>query len=145
MGVGVERRRNNYKGRRVGYPRGMYEKLGGKAGIGRLVDAFYRIMAEDPAAREVLATHAGRDLPESARKLKAFLSGWTGGPQEYLETYGHPRLRMRHSPFPITPVEARQWMECMEKALQEGALGTEERRELLGALAGVAQMLVNRG
>ncbi len=121
----------------------LYEKLGGKEGIERLVDEFYRIMAQDPSFREVLATHDGRDLKESGEKLKAFISGWSGGPPVYMETYGHPRLRMRHSPFRITVVEARQWLACMEKALDVLPMSRKDRHELGRALVGVAQMLVN--
>ena len=122
----------------------MYEKLGGKDGIAKVVDEFYRLMSTDPEFREVFATHHGRDIKESAAKLKAFLSGWTGGPQDYMNTYGHPRLRMRHSPFAITKVEAQQWHDCMRKALSKSEMSPEDQAELLAALENVTTMLVNR-
>jgi len=122
----------------------MYELLGGREGIDRIVDDFYRIMATDPEFNEVHATHTGRDLKISAQKLKAFLSGWTGGPQDYLNTYGHPRLRMRHSPFQITQAEATQWHACMRKALSLSKMSSTQQEELLNALEGVTQMLINR-
>lgn len=122
----------------------MYDVLGGKAGIDKLVEDFYRIMSTDPELREVFATHSGHDIKISAQKLKAFLSGWTGGPQDYLNTYGHPRLRMRHSPFTITQVESEQWLLCMKKALQNGPMAAQDQERLLEALSNVTTMLINR-
>ena len=57
----------------------MFEALGGQLVIDKLVEDFYHIMRTDPAAKECLASHAGREMKESAEKLKAFLSGWLGG------------------------------------------------------------------
>jgi hemoglobin len=54
-----------------------------------------------------------------------FLTGWTGGPQLYIERYGHPMLRARHLPFPIGEDERDQWMYCMIRALHD--VGIEEK------------------
>ncbi len=119
----------------------MYEKVGGSEVINKLVNDFYEIMANDPTARDCLATHQGLDIQESAQKLKAFLSGWTGGPQLYLEKYGHPRLLMRHSPFPIGPKEGEQWLSCMRKALLKSSIDLGVQEELLQAFENVVNML----
>lgn len=121
-----------------------YEEIGGALGVETLVDDFYHIMSTDPKARECLATHSGRELKDSAEKLKLFLTGWLGGPQLYVEKHGHPRLRMRHFPFSISKVEADQWLYCMEKALSHSNIRRELQVELLSALAGVTQMLINQ-
>lgn len=89
-----------------------------------------------------MATHAGRDVRESAEKLKFFLSGWTGGPQLYLEKHGHPRLRMRHSPFKIGAKEADQWLYCMRKALAKSSIEPGVQEELMAAFIPVAAMLI---
>jgi len=120
----------------------VYEQIGGQKVIDQIVDDFYRIMQTDPKAARCYATHHGRDIADSAKKLKAFLSGWTGGPQTYLETYGHPRLRMRHAPFAIGQEEAREWLYCMSEALKKSHLDEELQLKLLGALSQVAAMLV---
>ncbi len=119
----------------------MYEALGGFPVIDSLVDDFYQVMSTDPAARDCFATHAGRDIRESAEKLKAFLSGWTGGPQLYLERHGHPRLRMRHFPFKIGPKEGDQWLYCMRVALSRSPIETGVQEELLASFAQVTSML----
>jgi hemoglobin len=119
----------------------MYDKIGAFDVIDKLVDDFYEIMSTDPLAQECFATHSGRDIRISAEKLKFFLSGWTGGPQLYLEKYGHPRLRMRHFPFKIGPKEADQWLYCMRKALQKSPIDPGMQEELLNAFAQVTTML----
>lgn len=111
--------------------------------INKLVDDFYLIMGTDSAAKECFKTHEGRDIKESAEKLKLFLSGWLGGPQLYLEKHGHPRLRMRHAPFVITQREAEQWLYCMNLALQRSCINPEVQIKMMDALEGVALMLRN--
>lgn len=120
----------------------MYEAIGGEAVIDKLVDDFYFIMATDPLARDCFATHNDRDIQHSAVKLKAFLSGWLGGPQLYLEKFGHPRLRMRHAPFPIGTKEAEQWLYCMKLALEKSMMTKALQSQIYEAFVPVAQMLI---
>lgn len=120
-----------------------YEEIGGIEIINKLVDDFYHIMSTDPAAKECFRTHEGRNISESAEKLKLFLSGWLGGPQLYLEQHGHPRLRMRHSPFSITQKEAEQWLYCMNLALKQSPISEELQGKMMQAFEGVAMMLRN--
>lgn len=122
----------------------MYDDVGGYEAIEKLVDDFYRIMSTDPKAKECFATHSGKDLQETADKLKTFLSGWLGGPQLYLEKYGHPRLRMRHMPFTIGVKEAHQWLYCMDEALKLSPMPDATKRQVFGAFIKVAEMLINQ-
>lgn len=110
----------------------------------KLVDDFYEVMHTDPAARECLATHSGRVREESTDKLYRFLSGWLGGPQLYMEKYGHPRLRMRHFPFAIGAQESEQWLYCMEKALDKSSIKKALQAELLSAFKQMAQLVENK-
>jgi hemoglobin len=120
----------------------MYEAIGGQAVIDQLVDDFYEIMRTEPLAKDCLATHSGKDMEESAHKLKFFLSGWLGGPQLYFNKFGPPRLRMRHHPFPIGHKEAEQWLLCMKIALEKSAIDKDLQNQLMGAFSQVAQMLI---
>ncbi len=95
-----------------------YERLGGEDAIRGLVDRFYDLMSELPAARMVLELHP-KDLTESRDKLFKFLSGFFGGPSLYIQQYGHPMLRARHLPFPISENERDQWLLCMNQAIDE--------------------------
>lgn len=120
-----------------------YELLGGTEQVRMLVDRFYDIMDSDPRAAGIRAMHP-QDISSSREKLFMFLTGWTGGPQLYIERYGHPFLRRRHLPFSIGESERDQWMYCMVKAMHE--LGIEEAVmiKLAEALYGVADFMRNR-
>ena len=96
----------------------LYEMIGGERGLRSLVNRFYDLMDSSPEAKTIRALHP-ESLDQSREKLFMFLSGWSGGPALYIQTYGHPRLRQRHMPFPIGRVEREQWLWCMDKALQE--------------------------
>ena len=97
-----------------------YELLGGESGgkekLRQLVETFYDIMDTDPKAATIRKLHPP-DLTSSREKIFMFLTGWTGGPQLYIERYGHPRLRQRHMPFSIGEAERDQWMYCMISAM----------------------------
>lgn len=114
-----------------------YDSLGGEAGIRALVDRFYDLMDTSPEAANVRALHAA-SLKVSREKLYLFMSGWTGGPQLYVERYGHPRLRKRHFPFAIGVRERDEWLWCMDRALADHDAPEDLKaslRERLHALA----------
>ncbi|MBL8623039.1 MAG: group II truncated hemoglobin [Myxococcales bacterium] len=93
-----------------------FERVGGAAAVRRLVDRFYDRMDQRPDCADLRALHPP-DLDRSRDKLTWYLTGWLGGPQEYVERFGHPRLRARHLPFPIGVAERDQWMSCMREAM----------------------------
>ena len=95
-----------------------FEMLGGEAKVQTLVDRFYDLMDLEPAYAELRATH-GSSLAEARQKLYWFLCGWLGGPDHYVNRFGHPRLRMRHMPFAIGIKERDQWVACMRQAMTE--------------------------
>ena len=124
-----------------------YQLLGGENGgtekIRNLVETFYDIMSTDPQAAPILALHP-TDLTSSREKLFMFLTGWTGGPQLYIERYGHPRLRQRHITFSIGEAERDQWMACMIKAMHRMNLEEKLMQKLAEQLYGVADFMRNR-
>lgn len=120
-----------------------YHRLGGELVIRRLVDRFYDLMDEDPDFYGIRKMHA-RDLTEARNKLFMFLSGWTGGPQLYMEKFGHPRLRQRHLPFAIGESERDQWMGCMQRAMDEVGVDDTLRQELTAAFWKTADFMRNK-
>ena len=122
--------------------RSYYERIGGEDGVRRLVHRFYELMDTLPEAKGIRAMH--KDLPNAERKLFMFLSGWMGGPPLYAEQFGHPRLRMRHMPFPISESERDQWMACMTKALAEAVDDAALRDELKDAFYKIADFMRNQ-
>ena len=95
--------------------------MGGEPAIHALVERFYDLMDLEPGYAALRAAH-GPDLASAREKLCWFLCGWMGGPQHYVERFGHPRLRMRHMPFKIGILERDQWLACMDQAMGEVAV-----------------------
>ena len=113
----------------------------GENGFARLVGAFYRQVPSD----EVLGPmYPSEDLPGAETRLRDFLVGRFGGPPRYIEQRGHPRLRMRHSPFAVTPHARDRWMALMTRALEEAALPPGVDAHLRQFFEGVATMMINR-
>lgn len=122
----------------------LYAAIGGESPIRALVQRFYAIMDSDPVAAGIRAMHPP-DLATSIEKLSLFLIGWSGGPQTYIETYGHPRLRARHLPFPIGTPEAEQWMHCMAQALKDTVPDASLVDQLNATFTGIAAHMRNKG
>lgn len=119
-----------------------YELLGGEAGVRRLVETFYDHMDGDAQAQEIRAMHA-KSLRGSREKLFLFLSGWLGGPDLYVQKYGHPRLRRRHLPFAIDSRARDQWMQCMRATMDELAIEPGLKSQLLAAFQATADHMRN--
>ena len=92
----------------------VYDVVGGEAFFVELVNEFYDRVSTDP----VLTAIYPEDLTESRRTTAGFLAQYWGGPPHYSNERGHPRLRMRHAPFRITPRARDHWLEHMLEALQ---------------------------
>jgi hemoglobin len=121
----------------------VYDQLGGEDAVRRLVQRFYALMDTLEEARHIRGMHP-QDLAHSEDSLFKFLSGWFGGPPLFEQERGHPRLRMRHAPFAITPQARDEWMLCMHLALREQVLDERLLTGLEQAFAGMANHLVNR-
>jgi len=124
-----------------------FELLGGEEkgteNIRQLVELFYDIMDTDPKAEGIRKMHQA-DLTSAREKLFMFLTGWTGGPQLYIERYGHPMLRKRHLPFPIDESARDQWMYCIIKAMHQLGYDEELMKKLATQLYGVADFMRNQ-
>ena len=121
----------------------LFQLIGGEDGLKSLVERFYDIIDSAPKASRLRALHP-KSLKQSREKFFMFLSGWTGGPQLYVEKFGHPRLRMRHMPFSIGIVERDQWIWCMNKALDESNIDARVVEYLKSRFAETADFLRNR-
>lgn len=113
----------------------------GEEGFRRLVAAFYREVPTDDILGPM---YPPDDLAGAEERLRDFLIGRFGGPPRYIEQRGHPRLRMRHMPFPITGAARNRWIQIMSRALDEARLPSEADRTLRLFFDEVATMLINR-
>ncbi|MGC4075563.1 MAG: group II truncated hemoglobin [Rubrivivax sp.] len=121
-----------------------FERLGGEPGVRALVDRFYDLMELEPAYAALRALHP-QSLDGSRDKLFWFLCGWLGGPDHYVQRFGHPRLRARHLPYAIGIAERDQWMACMIQALGEREIEPALADKLAESLFGTADWMRNKG
>lgn len=117
-----------------------YDEIGGHDTFVRLVDAFYRGVADDPGLRPM---YPEEDLGPAAERLCMFLEQYWGGPGTYSERRGHPRLRMRHGAFHVDPVARDRWLFHMRNALDELQLAPLHEATLWDYLNRAAMALVN--
>ncbi len=115
----------------------------GEQGIRLLVDAFYDHMELDPAFAGIRNLHP-ESLDGSRDKLYWFLCGWMGGPNHYVERFGHPRLRARHMPYPIGSPERDAWISCMRLALVDCEIDARLADWLMSQLSGTADWMRNQ-
>lgn len=115
-----------------------YDEIGAER-LSQLVDAFYARVAKHPKLKPIFPD----DLTETARKQKQFMTQYLGGPNIYSEEHGHPRLKARHNPFPITPERAQAWLECMSEAMDEIGLTGKFRETFYNRLVLTAHHMVN--
>ncbi len=120
-------------------PATIYEAIGGADGVRKIVEAFYPKVQDDP----LLAPLFPEDIMPVMEKQYMFLSQFFGGPSLYSDAYGHPMMRARHLPFPITPQRAAAWLGCMKQALTEIGMPEDLRDTVLDRLSGPANHFVN--
>ena len=121
-----------------------YEEVGGRPTFARLVHEFYRGVAGDPALR---ALYPEEDLGPAEDRLLGFLEQYWGGPTTYSEQRGHPRLRMRHHPYAVTPTQRDRWLTHMIGAVDllhdDGTLDETHDLLLRDYLTRAAESMVN--
>ena len=118
-----------------------YEQFGGQAFFVALVDSFYSRVSDDDILRPM---YPPGDLDAARWRLRAFLEQYWGGPTDYSDQRGHPRLRMRHAAFPIDARARDRWLTHMRAALDDQGLPPEQEAVLWQYLQGAAFGLQNR-
>ena len=121
-------------------PATFFAAVGGHETFVRLVHRFYAGVADDPLLRPL---YPDQDLAAAEQRLLMFLEQYWGGPRTYSDTRGHPRLRMRHAPFAVTPAARDAWLAHMHAAVAGLGLEPAARRTLWTYLESAAHSLVN--
>jgi hemoglobin len=124
----------------VSHPQQFYTDVGGAPVFEKLVARFYQEVAEDEVLRPL---YPEEDLGPAEVRLRMFLEQYWGGPRTYSDQRGHPRLRMRHSPFKVGPIERDAWLRCMRIAVDEADLDDAHRAQLWDYLQMAAASMVN--
>lgn len=118
-----------------------YDEVGGHPTFATLVREFYAGVAGDPQLR---ALYPDDDLGPAEERLRGFLEQYWGGPTTYSQERGHPRLRMRHHPFAVTPAQRDRWLTHMLAAVDALDLDSEHDHQLRDYLTRAAFSLVNQ-
>lgn len=117
-----------------------YDLVGGEPTFRKLAAEFYAGVATDPVLRPM---YPEADLKPAEERLFLFLSQYWGGPTTYSQQRGHPRLRMRHAPFKIGPVERDAWLRHMRRAVDSLGLPPEQDARLWDYLERAAHFMMN--
>jgi hemoglobin len=117
-----------------------FAAVGGEETFRELVDRFYAGVADDPLLRP---HYPEQDLGPAAERLRLFLIQYWGGPTTYSQRRGHPRLRMRHAPFPISTLERDAWLGHMRDALDSLELPATYDATLWSYLVNAADSMRN--
>ncbi|MGH2352694.1 MAG: globin [Chloroflexota bacterium] len=120
--------------------RTLYQAAGGAETFDRIIARFYEGVAQDAVLRPLYPA----DLAASRRHLSLFVQQFFGGPSTYSQERGHPRLRMRHLPFPIGQAERDAWMRHMRAAVESVDLPAPVAEALLDYFERAATFLMNR-
>ena len=125
-----------------------FTRIGGETSIKAMVERFYDLMDLEPSYAALRAAHAG-PLDNARERLFLFLCGWMGGPDYYVQRFGHPMLRARHMPQhtgggSIGLLERDQWLTCMDQAMRETGVEETLRLQLNESFFQTADWMRNR-
>jgi hemoglobin len=120
----------------------VFDAAGGEATFRTLVARFYAGVAADPVLRPI---YPEEDLAGATERLTLFLIQYWGGPNTYSERRGHPRLRMRHSPFQIGRRERDAWLRHMTAAVDSLDLQPNVSKALLDYFDTASTAMINDG
>ena len=118
----------------------LYERVGGDEFFVELVERFYQLVEADFSLRPLYP----EDLEPGKAHLAAFLAQYWGGPRRYSRQRGHPRLRLRHMPFPIGQKERDAWVTNMLSALDSMEISVDEAMLMEDHFKSTATHLINR-
>ncbi len=118
----------------------IYELAGGEPAFRRLVDAFYARVERDPLLRPMFPA----DMEPGKEHQRLFLIQYFGGPATYSELRGHPRLRMRHAPFPIGQAARDAWLGHMLAAIDEAEIPEPARSAMRNYFEMAATAMINQ-
>lgn len=117
-----------------------YDEIGGLETIRTIVHRFYEGVAADELLRGM---YPEEDLGPAEERLTLFLAQYWGGPTAYSDQRGHPRLRMRHAPFAVTPEAKEHWLTHFRAGLDAAGLPPEQEAQFWEYVTHAAQFMIN--
>lgn len=117
----------------------LFDRIG-EQNLKILVDRFYDLVFKN----EVISRLFKTDKEVIKEKQRLFLTQFLGGPSLYSDRYGHPKLRARHLPHPITEEDAVAWLSCMSAAITSLSIDESLKDELFKRFIPTAMFMVNQ-
>jgi hemoglobin len=117
-----------------------YDAIGGLPTITKIVERFYEGVATDEVLRPI---YPEEDLAPAAERFTLFLAQYWGGPTTYSDRRGHPRLRMRHAPFAVSPRAKEHWLRHFRAGLDAANLPADLDAQFWDYITHAAQFMVN--
>ena len=125
-------------------PARVFDRIGAD-GFADLIGRFYAKVRSDDLIGPM---YPPDDWEDAETRLRSFLIQRFGGPTTYSQQRGHPRLRMRHAPFPIGRAAAERWLMLMNRSLHEsiaaGTVSLDAASELWPYFVDTAGHMMNR-
>jgi len=119
----------------------LFERIGGRDAVARIIDEFYDRVERDPELRPLFPA----DMSLGREKQKLFFEQWLGGEPLYARRFGHPRLRRRHFAFVIDQRGVGLWLKHITGAMRQCGVPEQELQEILSGLGPLARHLINAG
>jgi len=117
-----------------------FEDIGGFPTIEKIVATFYEGVATDPVLAPM---YPADDMAGARERLTLFLTQYWGGPTTYSEQRGHPRLRMRHAPYAVTPEARDHWLALFRAGLDAVDLTPEQDAQFWEYVTHAAEFMIN--
>jgi hemoglobin len=118
----------------------LFDQLG-EENLRLMLDRFYDLVFEHEQIAHLFKT----DKAVIKEKQRLFLTQFLGGPPLYTQQYGHPQLRARHLPHPITEEDAAAWLSCMSAAITGLNIDETLKDQLFKRFIPTAMFMVNAG
>jgi len=119
----------------------LFERIGGRAVVFRVVDGLYDRIEEDCDIRPMFTA----TLRGEREKQKAFFEEWLGGKPLYTQHHAYSGMMARHSHIHITDTAAERWLAHMTASLNEVLDDASLTTEILNTLRPLALGLINEG
>ena len=122
------------------------DQIGGEPALRHLVEHFYDLVESCPEGRQILHLHMdGHGIAHTRQEQFNFMSGFMGGRQYYMEKHRHMNVKEIHAHVPIRVQDAENWLNLMDRTLQNLHHEGAHIDKLRTTLQRVALMLVNDG
>jgi hemoglobin len=116
----------------------IYQQLG-EENIRKIAHLFYKGVEDDPLMREMYP----KDLAPAEERFALFLIQVFGGPTTYSDQKGHPRLRMRHSPYKVNLKAREHWMQHITDAMNQIEIEDSTKSQMMQYFENASTHMIN--